>query len=62
MAAALAVVALGEEVARRVVGEVFDVVGVAEDFGEAVKRIVGVAFLAFAAVGEQAQLLLESYW
>ena len=43
-------------------GEVFDVVGVAEDFGEAVKRIVGVAFLAFAAVGEQAQLLLESYW
>ena len=62
VAAALAVVALGEEVARRVVGEVFDVVGVAEDFGEAVKRIVGVAFLAFAAVGEQAQLLLESYW
>ena len=56
VAAALAVVALGEEVARRVVGEVFDVVGVAEDFGEAVKRIVGVAFLAFAAVGEQPQV------
>ena len=56
VAAALAVVALGEEVARRVVGEVFDVVDEADDFGEAVEGVVGVAFLTFAAVGEQPEV------
>ena len=56
VAAALAVVALAEQVARRVVGEVFDVVDEAEDFGEAVEGGVGVAILIFAAVGEQAQV------
>lgn len=56
VAAALAVVALAEQVARRVVGEVFDVVDEADDFGEAVEGVVGVAVLTFAAVGEQAQV------
>ena len=56
VAAALAVVALAEQVARRVVGEVFDVVDEADDFGEAVEGVVGVAFLTFAAVGEQPEV------
>ena len=56
VAAALAVVALAEQVARRVVGEVFDVVDEAEDFGEAVEGVVGVAFLTFTAVAEQPEV------
>ena len=56
VAAALAVVALAEQVARRVVGEVFDVVDEADDFGEAVEGVVGVAVLTFAAVGEQPEV------
>ena len=56
VAAALAVVALAEQVARRVVGEVFDVIDETADFGEAVERVVGVAFLTFSAVAEQPQV------
>ena len=46
--------ALVEQVARRVVDEVFGVF--AAHFGQAVEWVVGVAFLPFAAVAEQAEV------
>ena len=50
----LAVDALIEQVARRIVDEVFG--QLAPHFGQAVERVVGKAFLPFTAVTEQAEV------
>ena len=51
--------ALVEQVARGVVDEVFGVL--TAHFNQAVERVVGVAFLPFAAVAEQAEVALTIF-